>query len=214
MAKQLIKGPGLGTSEWREDFNLTQTDGVTPQFKVAAATGNTTIAGTLAVTGAITASAGITGPASGTVEYRLTSQLTSTATGTGTSAQILQTYTIPAGTATTAGQGFRIQAWGTTAANANNKTMSLTFGATTVATTGALAANAANWVLFADVFLTSATAQTAVGQTQSGTSVQAASTSTPAETMANAITITMTGTDGTSSAGDITCTGMIVEFLS
>ena len=34
MSKQLMKGPGLGTSEWREDFVLTDTDANTRVFRV------------------------------------------------------------------------------------------------------------------------------------------------------------------------------------
>ncbi len=53
---KLVKGSGCGTRQWQDDFVLTDTDGVTALFKVAQANGNTTIAGTLAVTGALTAS--------------------------------------------------------------------------------------------------------------------------------------------------------------
>lgn len=63
---KLIKGSGCGTREWREDFVLTDTDGVTPLFKIARADGAATIqgvssvssnldlSGTLDVTGAAT----------------------------------------------------------------------------------------------------------------------------------------------------------------
>ncbi len=52
----LVKGAGCGTRNWNEDFKLTDTDGATALFSVAKATGNTAIAGTLVVTGALTAS--------------------------------------------------------------------------------------------------------------------------------------------------------------
>lgn len=68
---QLVKGSGTGTHEWREDFVLTDTDGVTPLFKIAKADGaatiqgvtsistNLSLSGTLAVAGASTLSAGV-----------------------------------------------------------------------------------------------------------------------------------------------------------
>lgn len=63
---QLVKGAGSGTRGWNEDFVLTDTDGVTPLFKIAKADGaatiqgvssistNLSLSGTLAVTGAST----------------------------------------------------------------------------------------------------------------------------------------------------------------
>lgn len=44
---QLVKGSGCGTREWREDFVLTDTDSVTPLFKVERATGSVTSSSTL-----------------------------------------------------------------------------------------------------------------------------------------------------------------------
>lgn len=63
---QLVKGAGCGTRQWNENFNLTQTDGVTPYFQVAQATGNTTVGGTLSVTGAISATGGVSGAVAAT----------------------------------------------------------------------------------------------------------------------------------------------------
>jgi hypothetical protein len=55
---KLIKGAGSGTREWREDFVLTDTDGVTPLFKIAKADGAMAAkgvsAGSLAASGLIT----------------------------------------------------------------------------------------------------------------------------------------------------------------
>lgn len=63
---KLIKGAGCGTRQWNEDFVLTDSDGVTPLFKVALADGtltaqgvtsistNLSLSGTLGVTGAST----------------------------------------------------------------------------------------------------------------------------------------------------------------
>lgn len=56
MANNLVKGSGCGTREWREDFALTDTDSNTNLFSVAQATGNTSVAGSLSVGGAMSMS--------------------------------------------------------------------------------------------------------------------------------------------------------------
>src|SRR6185312_12901729 len=64
----------------------------------------------------------------------LTANLTSTATGAGTTEQTLLSYTLPAKTLSATNKGLKIQAWGVTAANANNKTMKLYFGSEVITT--------------------------------------------------------------------------------
>lgn len=133
------------------------------------------------------------------------------ATAAGTSAQILGTYTIPTGILAATGQGIKIRAWGSTAANANAKTMALTFGATTVATCNGTTSGA-NWSLEAEVYRNAATTQVAIGKSIYNATI-ALTESAPAETLANAIVATFTATDGTNSASDITMKGFVVELV-
>lgn len=190
----LLKGLP-GEHALQGDLVVTGTDERTTLFKVVAATGISQ------------------GPNGATHQGTLYKGVTPASTAAGTTPQVLQTYSLPAGALSTAGQAVRITAWGTYAANANVKTVSLTFGATTVATTGAVASNGTTWYCQADVFCLTGVTQTAVGIAQSGTTLHANTASAPAETLANAIVVTVTATDAISSAGDVVCTGMVVEYL-
>lgn len=143
----------------------------------------------------------------------LSLNVTAAPTGTGTSAQNLMTYSLPANQLK-AGRGLRIRAAGSTAANADNKTVALAFGATTLITSGALAANNKDWELEAFVYFgADTTHQVAVGKGQANGSQLQVATSAPAEDVTGAVTIAMVGTDGTSAASDITCKLLCVELL-
>jgi hypothetical protein len=85
----------------------------------------------------------------------------------GTSAEVLKSVSIPAGAWHTDGMGFRLFAYGRTAATANNKTIAIFIGGsggTSLFTTGATAANDKEW--FIDLFIvrTGAAAQRTFGQ--------------------------------------------------
>lgn len=196
MADNLVLGLGAGSGdgEWTGDFVLTDTDSSTALFKVAQSTG-------------------LISGKSGNMQQTLYRGITPFSTAVGTGAQVAQTYALPAAILAANGQAIRVTAWGTYAANADVKTAALIFGATTVATTGAVASNGTTWYLQADVFRLSATTQTSIGAAVSGTTVHANLAAAPGETLSGAITITCTLTDGTSAAADIVCSGMIVEFL-
>jgi hypothetical protein len=136
------------------------------------------------------------------------------ATGAGTDEQTLQTWTMPANFLSTAGQAVRIRCWGSTAANANNKTRRLYFG-TSVIATATEAANAQRWVLEMVVMRTGAATQSvsATGIAGTGSVTPISYVNQGTDNLAAAVVIKCTGQDGTDSAGDITANGMIVEII-
>lgn len=127
---------------------------------------------------------------------------TSTAT-TGTSEETLASYSLPANALCRDGQSVRIRAWGTTAANGNDKTEKLYFGSTTLISTGALAANAKDWYLEATVVRTGAATQTAVANGQANAAIVATDVTAPTEDLTAAVTIALKATDGTAAGGSI-----------
>jgi hypothetical protein len=144
----------------------------------------------------------------------LNAQTAAVATGTGTTEQTLQTYTLPAGFLSAAGQSLRISCWGTTGATANNKTRKLYYGASVI-TTATEAANAQNWKLDLIVMHTAAAAQSVVGTGLAGTGgvTPISYVNQGTDNDAAAVVIKCTGTDGTSAAADITANGMLIELI-
>lgn len=144
----------------------------------------------------------------------LNAQTAAVSTGAGTSEQVLQTYTMPANQLASAGQAVRIRCWGSTAANANNKTRKLYFG-TSVLTTATEAANAQRWVLEMVVMRTGAATQSvsATGLAGTGSVTPLSYVNQGTDDLTAGVVIKCTGTDGTDSAGDITANGMIVEQI-
>lgn len=144
----------------------------------------------------------------------INAQTGAVATGTGTAEQTLQTYTMPAGQLAAAGQSVRVRCWGTTGANGNNKTRKLYFG-TSVIATATEAANAQNWVLELVVMRTGAATQSVSGTGLAGTGgvTPLSYINQGTDSLTAAVVIKCTGTDGTSSASDITANGMLVEQI-
>lgn len=144
----------------------------------------------------------------------INAQTAAVATGTGTLEQTLQTYTMPASQLASAGQAVRVRCWGTTGANTNVKTRKLYFGASVIST-AAEAANAQNWVLELVVMRTGAATQSVSGTGLAGTAgvTPLSYVNQGIDNLAAAVTIKCTGTDGTSSASDITANGMLVEQI-
>lgn len=131
-----------------------------------------------------------------------------------TTEETLLSYSLIASSLTTDGRGVRIRAWGTTAANANLKTIKLKFGATNVLDTGAVASNGETWYFEADVYRTGAATQDAIGKPffyLAG--INGGQITTPAETLSGAITIAVSGQNGTAAANDIVAEGFSVEFI-
>ena len=133
----------------------------------------------------------------------------------------LKTWDLPAGALATDDQGIRIHAFGSFAANANDKTVRIKFGATTVLTyTGAGPGTGGGGWAQVDLFRTGGTAQKAIPWLVSGIGnwgdpafTTTTGHTTPAETLSGAVTIKVTGENGTGTADDIVCEGFSVEFL-
>jgi hypothetical protein len=123
-----------------------------------------------------------------------------------TTDDVLFTYTLPANALDKAGRAITVTAYGKYAANANNKTVKLWFGATTIATTGVQAANGTGWQLQADVTklgVVGANTQIAQGQNMVGAAHGGVNVPvTPTEVESGAIVIKVTGASGTTGAAN------------
>jgi hypothetical protein len=128
--------------------------------------------------------------------------------------EVLLTYTLPANALTQDGRGVRIRAWGTTAANANLKTIKLKFGATNVLDTGAVASNGETWYFEADVYRTGAATQDAIGKPFFYVAaINGGQITNPAETLSAGFAIAVSGQNGTATVNDIVAEGLSVEYI-
>ena len=130
-----------------------------------------------------------------------------------TSEEILMSYSLPAKTLSATGKGIKIRAWGTTAANADNKTIKLYFGSAVI-TTPTAATNNKGWEVELEVFRTGSGTQVVFGKGQVDTTNVTPLVTTGTETDTGAITIKVTGTAGTANANDIVAKGLIIEMLN
>lgn len=131
-----------------------------------------------------------------------------------TTQEDLMTYSIPANTLKV-GQKVRLTAWGTTAANANTKTVRLWFGANSVIDHSGTW-NATPWRFTADIVVLTvggAATQEYYGVAFPTALVQTVRQGTAANADNVAITVKCTGQNGTAAAGDIVCQGFTVEIL-
>lgn len=144
----------------------------------------------------------------------ITYSTTAAATAANTTETDLWSFSLPASTLVENGQAVRVIVHGATAANANTKTLRLYFGSTLVGSMSG-AANNNTWSFQADVIRTGATTQQANVLGFLGTITASANAfTTPAETLSGAITIKVTGQNGTAAASDITFNAATVEFLT
>lgn len=135
------------------------------------------------------------------------------ASTTGTTNEVtLQQYTLPGGLLANAGDSVRVSCWGTTATNSNNKTMKLYFGSSSISTPTASTSNK-GWRLAMTVMRRTAATQAVDSWGLVDTTAVTPSNADGAETLASAVTIKCTGTNGTASASDITAQGMLVEAI-
>lgn len=141
---------------------------------------------------------------------KLFSSTTSTPT-TGTIEETLLSYTLKASQLAANGQGVRITAWGTVAANANAKTFKVYFGSTVV-TVQAGTASALPWTATAVVVRATATTQVATGSGTFSTGVVNTSNTSPGETLSGTVLIKVTGTTPTL-LGDLTQSGLLIELF-
>lgn len=124
----------------------------------------------------------------------------------------LATYVLPASAMTTVGDTLIVSAWGTTANNANVKTLKMYFGTDLVLTTILTPSQVSPWVVDANIVRTGVGAGRVVARlTQGGavTIVDAESTSY-AQTETAAITVKLTG-EATAN-NDVQQFGMVVRF--
>lgn len=127
----------------------------------------------------------------------------------------LNTVTLPANFLSKASRGILIAAFGTTAANANNKTLKVKVGSTVVATTAANAANAKDYLFLVFILRTAADTQVIYRLLIVDGALVAAScgVTTAAIDESEAQAITQTGTNTAAAAASATGKGLSVILL-
>lgn len=142
-------------------------------------------------------------------------QTTAGSTTAVTSEENLITYTLPANALDATGRGLRIKAAGSTAANTNVKTIRLYFGSTVVMSNNVTTTpNAAGWEFECEIFRTSATTEKAIARGTVGSAQQTTTYTGVGETLTGALTIKVTGQNGTASAADITAQLLTVCYIN
>lgn len=144
---------------------------------------------------------------------KVLSMITTAVGNVGGGTDDLMSFSLPAGTLGTDGQTLSIKVWGTTAGNANNKTVTLNFGATVLTLNPTTAApNAQNWYAEILITRTGAATQIATGFCSFGAVFQTVFSASPTETLSGAITIK--GTGAATADNDIVQRGMCIEQLN
>ena len=123
----------------------------------------------------------------------------------------LMSYTLPAGTLAADGQLIRVTASGTKANNANAKTVKVYFGTTVIVSVTLGTSAAGTWRIIAEIARVGATSERSESWAADITTQAPQNGAAPAETLANALAVKLTGT-GTAN-NDIVQTMMVVEFL-
>lgn len=143
--------------------------------------------------------------------------LTATGNGADITEDTLQTFSLPANALDVVGRCVRITSWGTSANNADAKTIRQYFGVATVSASLTVA-TANQWKMVSTVCKTAANTQTALGEVSFGASLANGfvdlNVTAPAQTDTSAIVIKTTGQAGAANANDIICTAQLIEFLS
>lgn len=137
--------------------------------------------------------------------------MTGGATGANTTATLLAQYSIPANTLKP-GQVVKVKAYGTFAANANNKTVELMFGTQQIAVHVGTFNNLA-WVATGEVLITGASAQEWDGNWFVNGQALTSTQGTASQTDTSAIVAAMRATNGVATASDIVCNGFTVDIL-
>lgn len=211
---------GLGSIATQNSSNVTITGGTGSGLTISGSIingstldntpiGSTTQSSAKFTTGSVEIGTG-TGSSNlgGTANANVTSASNSSTTETD-----LMVYTLPANSLVNNGDHVEIVAWGTTTANANNKTVRLKFGSTYLLQSNTAAASGASWMFRAIVAKTGSATETALAEMQSSASfTNTVSTTAPTESTTAAIIIKVTGQSATAS-NDITQTGMVVKWF-
>ena len=141
---------------------------------------------------------------------------TSVATATTlTTEETLYTYTLPANTLNSNGVGIEIECWGTTAANANSKSLNLYWGATQInGKTGGV--NNGQFHLISRVLRVTSALVATTGESYQYTNGASAAVAgwftAPTDDLTANVVITCKGLTGTA-AGDLTARGMFVRLI-
>jgi hypothetical protein len=137
-------------------------------------------------------------------------------TGADTNETDLWSYSLPANTLSANGKVLRVTVMGITGATANNKTVKVYFGATAMTFFGPTNFNNTPFICQAIIVRTGASSQILYRfmSAQGTTYGNVGGSATPAENTAGAITIKVTGTNGTAAAGDVVFKTAIVEILN
>ena len=132
----------------------------------------------------------------------------------GTGEDDLISYSLPANALSANGKGVHITAWGTTANNANGKTLKLYFGSAAILTYALVASVAGTWRIEANVFRTGVDAQDYVSEMVSigvaGAAVTDVEVGSTTQDDGAAVVIKVTG-EATSNS-DIVCEGLATSF--
>lgn len=136
--------------------------------------------------------------------------------------EILKTYTLPGGTLDSDGDALYVEAVLETAANANNKTINLKFGVTTLVSTGAIVSNNSRFIIKATITRVSSTSQYCFaeifGYEGVSTALVTAATfggpTSPGETLSADVDLVVTGQNGVAAANDIICKSLMVYNLN
>lgn len=121
----------------------------------------------------------------------------------GVGADDLITYSLPANMMKNNGDYLEVEGWGTLAANANSKTITVNFGSQVIYTTAANAANGGSWSFRAKIVRLTETTQSI--------DVDFLSNNTTLQNDANYPTVTTDGTQDLTTAIAIKCTGEAVD---
>lgn len=126
----------------------------------------------------------------------------------------LMTYTLLADMLGVNTNYIEIDAWGSFAANANNKRLKLYFGSTVIYDTGAIAANGGAWILHATVAREASADQKAIATIISGNALitAAAQITNPSEDSTTDIIVKTTAT--AVAANDVTQDGFTVKWYA
>lgn len=140
----------------------------------------------------------------------LVSRGRSSSTGADTLETYFETWQMPDNTLSSNGDWLEIFAYGTTAANSNLKTLTLYFGGTSIYVK-TIGVNNKGWEIRAKVLRTSSTTQKtySVSDTMDAGNHQI---KFPTEDLSSTISISISGTNGSASAGDINCEGFFIRL--
>jgi len=130
-----------------------------------------------------------------------------------TTEQVLKSFLLPANSLSNNGSGIRITAWGTTAANNNNKTVAIKWGGRTIHQESS-PANNRSWLLKDDVYRTGSASQDIIGALGIwDVSGAFSGFQTDTEDLTTDTLIEVVGQNAVPSANDIVVEGLRVEFL-